>query len=121
MKEKKTTITQNNNTEDFRKLLVLSYFKIVKDDYSLYEIARVLGLSVVETDKIISSLIAEGKLNYNENILRLTVRGRVSLQNTTVDHYSFFHHHNSSELNKDIDGEEIYLPEMFQGIRKSNA
>lgn len=103
---------------DFYKGYILAYFKNNNCNYSFSAIAKKLGISILEVDEIISCLIEEGMLEYNENhMLSLTAQGRMKILNKPIDYYNF------NKENKcymriihptaAIDQSAIYIPENF--------
>ncbi len=75
---------------EFYKGYILAYFKKNKCNYSFSAIAQKLGISILDIDEIISSLIEDGMLEYNtSHMLSLTAQGRMQILNKPIDYYDF--------------------------------
>jgi len=74
---------------DFQRGYILAYFKDHSRNYSFQFLAENLGISIAEIDDLISGLIAEKQLIYNNNMLELTPQGRLSIMNDQIDYFSF--------------------------------
>lgn len=74
--------------DDYLSLLVLSYFK-QQETYTITSLSKLLGISVDHMLAILDLLIDSNYLEYCNNLLRLTPKGRLLLQNHQEDVYAF--------------------------------
>lgn len=74
--------------DDYLSLLVLSYFK-QQETYTITSVSKLLGVSVDHMLAILALLIDSNYLEYSNNLLRLTPKGRLLLQNHQEDVYTF--------------------------------
>ena len=76
--------------DEFSELLILAYFKEYKDDYSLFELKELLGVSFESLDNGLEELIHDEQLCLNDrNLLSLTHKGRIRLMDSGMENYSF--------------------------------
>lgn len=72
---------------DFFKGYILAYFKDRNNDYSFHDLAKSLGISIEKIDEVITSLVQEEDLAYNEkHTLNLTAKGRMMILNCKEDY-----------------------------------
>ena len=88
--------------DEFTMLLILAYFKELKEDYSLSELKELLGVSLETLDENIEELLNNGILHINEkSLISLTHKGRIVLMNSKMENYSFKSDIYDSELLKE--------------------
>ena len=102
---------------DFQRGYILAYFKDHQQDYSFYALAKKLGISVSVIDELISELIEENQLAYNnDSMLSLTPRGRLTILNDQADFLSFDECLTERRIIKPqtaISLDQIYIPDDF--------
>ena len=95
-------------------VLTLKYFYKTKDNYILSELIEKLGMDYESFNDLISDMIKNGLLEYNNSLLKITKKGREKIMNFTnnIDGDNF--------IMKDInnfyykDGiNNIYIPNNF--------
>ena len=98
---------------DFVKMLILSYLKEKKADYSLIELHDLLGVSMSKLDEWIDELIDSKLIMYNERtLLTPSFEGRILLINSKMEKYKF-------EINEEDNNErktsedDVYLSKSF--------
>lgn len=99
---------------DYIELLILSYFKQFRE-YSYQEISELLGMPMVLVDEHINKMFSNNLLEYRDNMLALSFKGRIILQESVMEDYSF------DVTNSKIDGfiekawqiDDIYIPKRF--------
>ena len=101
---------------DFVHKLILAYIKSKGSNYSLAELVSILGLTISNTLEEIQFLVASGHLEVNENILSITLSGRLAIQNEDVDHMTF-NIDDTIPINADLNSawplDKIYVPKNF--------
>ena len=75
--------------DEYIELLVLAYFKQYKQHYSYADIASKVGLSEAKVSAIISGLLEKNQLAYIDDLLGLTVSGRIKLSSSYLENYVF--------------------------------
>lgn len=60
---------------DYTKILALSYFKQYRQSYVLSDLMKILGIDAVRLDKLITKLMEEDLLIFDEYLLRITEKG----------------------------------------------
>lgn len=96
--------------QEFYFSLILSYFKESKENYSILEITKILGLSLLKTENLISILIDKNYINYTDNLLQLTEAGNNYLANNFQFSISF----TKPEItNAPWPIDKIYIPKNF--------
>lgn len=104
--------------DEFVQELILAYFKERKEQYSFQELAMFFGISQNAATEYIQSLISLGELEYSDSLLRLTLKGRTRIQNSSVDYFRF-NQEEVSNINSDVNVQEawpidrVYIPKSF--------
>lgn len=101
---------------DLISLFILSFFKQKKDDYSFMDLASLLGLPINVIDDNLRLLIESDYLKYNEdNLLSLTLNGRIALSKTEIENINFFQDNIHPKIIKKEPWElnKIYIPKGF--------
>lgn len=75
--------------DNYVEALVLAYFKQFSRDYSLYDLKDKIGISMGLLNEILDSLFRRGLLEYRDNLIGLSKRGRITLSNSELDGYFF--------------------------------
>ena len=101
--------------DDYLKRMILVYFKHHKS-YSQLDISKWLGTSINKTDNLIDELIAEQKIEYIDNVLRLTLIGRTALHSFPEDYIEFSNKQPktpsiNSERGLSLDA--VFIPQKF--------
>jgi len=104
--------------DKFVKEIILAYFKAKKESYSFHELASILGLSKNTVTEYIQGLIEEGMLGYDDGLLHLMPKGRLSIQNKPVDYFVFDEVGSGETLSKEVFQEKwpidkVYYPKNF--------
>lgn len=112
--EKKLTTCRGKKMPDFIELLILSYFKQFRE-YSYQEIAELLGMPMVLVDEYINEMFSNGLLEYRDYMLTLSFKGRIKLQESVMEDYSF--DVSNSKIDSFIEKawklDKIYIPKRF--------
>lgn len=108
---------RRQNNQQFKELLILSYFK-QHNDYSLVQIANEIGVPLNNLADLIEILIEKGFLERRDDLLSLSFSGRICLQKSSVefyDYYKYYNDYNNIEefREKAWDIDRIYIPEDF--------
>lgn len=74
--------------KDYLELLILAYFKEKKDDYSFQEIEDLIGINLTQLGDLLEKLIGEKYLKYENNLLKLSLKGRFVLLESELENYS---------------------------------
>ncbi|AOY77881.1 hypothetical protein [Clostridium formicaceticum] len=105
---------------DFRYFLVLIYFNTVGDIYTYSDLVDLLGLTYKQVDNIVSSIMTEGYLSYNENkVIVINDKGIKLLKSNGFYNVDIFSIYEDELINKDtfnnkkIDINDIYVPKRF--------
>ena len=101
--------------DDYLKRMILVYFKHHKS-YSQLDISKWLGISIDKTDNLMDELITEQKIEYIDNVLRLTLVGRTALHSFPEDYIEFANKRpNIPSINAErgLPLDAVYLPEKF--------
>lgn len=75
--------------DEYIELLILSYFREYKEEYSLTDLKENLGVSFSMLDEFLGQLITEKKLIYSDNMLQLTEKGLIVLLTSRMKNYYF--------------------------------
>ena len=108
-------VTMREN--EYFELLVLAYFRQYKNEYSISDISNNIGISEIFASDLILDLVNKGELKYNDDLLRITVKGRNRLCNSSLESYSFDADLGSIFLNKRWDKNKVYVPHEFSKYR----
>ena len=105
---------RRQNNQQFKELLILSYFK-QHNDYSLVQIASNIGVSLNNLADLIEIFIEKGFLERRDDLLSLSFSGRICLQKSSLEFYDYYNDYNSIEefREKAWDIDRIYIPEDF--------
>ena len=109
--------------DEFVEDLILGYIKTKKGKYSFRELAEILGISKNVVTRHIQQLIEDGKLEYKNSLLSITLHGRVQIQNKPVDYFDFTnenidYHANAINPEKAWPLDKVYIPDSFSGKSK---
>ncbi len=105
-----TIIGQKMETVDvqsFRKVLILQYLKERGPDYLIHEIKDELGLTYYGVSILLEEMLEEGLLVYNDNVLQMTFKGRIRLQNSGME---IFNNNKNESVTQDSD---MYIMKKF--------
>ena len=69
--------------------LVLAYFRQFGREYSLYDLKDKIGISMGLLNEILDELFQKGFLEYRDNLIGLTISGRIALSNSELEGYLF--------------------------------
>lgn len=75
--------------DDYLELLILAYFREVGEEYSLYELKEIIGVSIKQIEEMVDALLDEKLLMYQNYLLTLSIKGRNKLANSEMENYSF--------------------------------
>lgn len=109
--------------DEVLKGFTLAYFKRHKDGYSFTALAKQLGIPVLKMDDVISCLLQEGMLAYNEaHMLSLTQKGRLAMLNRREDFVdtSWDIRFRYSKIDPDsaLPIDQVYIPKGFMAKLK---
>ena len=65
--------------DDYLELLILAYFREVGEEYSLYELKEIIGVSIKQIEEMVDALLDEKLLMYQNYLLTLSIKGRINL------------------------------------------
>lgn len=108
---------QAEKTINFTQLIILSYFKEYQINYSINKLAIEIGCSLSQTSEYIIGLITDGYLKYENNLLRLTLRGRNILVENDMDSFAFNVNNDLLFESKKMDTNEVYVIKDFSTKR----
>lgn len=98
--------------DEYRALLCLSYFS-QSNDYSISELAAILGLSKEETCELVMRQLNLGNLAIEDNLIQITSEGIRFLQCSHLSQYPFCEFASLSDLLSIPEAwplDRIYLP-----------
>ena len=75
--------------DEYLELLIFSYFREYKEEYSLTDLKDNLGVIFSRLDEYLGQLITEKKLIYSGNMLQLTEKGLIILLTSRMKNYYF--------------------------------
>lgn len=75
--------------DNYVECLVLAYFKQFGQEYSLYDLKDKIGISMGLLNEILDSLFQRELLEYRDNLIVLSKRGRLALSNSELEEYLF--------------------------------
>lgn len=74
---------------EYVKLLILAYFREYRTRYSASDLATKLGVTLDLLNSYIEELFAKKELCINENMISISKEGRLVLENSDMENYSF--------------------------------
>lgn len=100
---------------DFKNMLILSYFFQYKNDYLLSKLQVILGLTTLQLENRILELIDCKMLEYNNNLLSITTKGIQKVVSNNFDSFPFEINNEliSLDVGKAIKIDDIYIPNNF--------
>ena len=98
---------------DFIILLILAYFKEYKTNYDIVDLSAKIGCSVNQTIDFLEKMICSQYLFYENNLLRLTLKGRTILYNSNMDFYSFECKDDNKIKSTPWPVDKVYCPHEF--------
>ena len=102
---------------DFKNMLILSYFFQYKRNYLLSQLQIILGLTIDQIEERISSLIELNYLEYKNNLLSITAKGVQIVLSKSIDSFPFDINHtqikNSVNLYEVLSLDAPYIPKNF--------
>lgn len=102
---------------DFKNMLVLSYFFQYKRNYLLSQLQTILGLTIDQFEERISSLIELNYLEYKNNLLSITAKGVQFVLSKNIDSFPFDINHtqikNSVKSYETLSPNDLYIPKNF--------
>lgn len=75
--------------EDYVEGLVLAYFGQFGQEYSLYDLKDKIGLSMGGLNEILDGLFQKGLVEYKDDLIRLSMRGRIALSSSELEGYLY--------------------------------
>jgi len=75
--------------DEYIELLILVYFKEYGQNYSIFDLKEKIGVSLAMLNNILDNMIEIGVLSINNNLLEISLSGRVVLGNSEMETYSF--------------------------------
>jgi predicted transcriptional regulator len=102
---------------DFKNLLILSYFFQYKECYLLSKLQEVLGLTNIQLENRITDLMNNNLLSYQDNLLSLTSKGAQIVLSKNIESFPFeINAINATNLTKSSEALTIngfYIPKKF--------
>lgn len=95
------------DVKSFRKVLILQYLRKKGPDYLIHEIKDELGLTYYGISTLLEEMLEEGLLVYNDNVLQMTFKGRIRLQNSGMEE---FNNNKNEPVTQDSD---MYIMKKF--------
>lgn len=92
--------------EEYLKQLILVYFKEYGENYDILDLGSKIGITITTLSDYIYELIENNFLRYEDDLLQLTLKGRIYLSNTLMEDYTFksdislLYEHNKWDINK---------------------
>lgn len=74
---------------EFVELLILAYFREYKTRYSASDLAYKLGVTLDLLNSYIEELLEKEELFINRNMILISKKGRLVLDNSDMENYSF--------------------------------
>lgn len=75
--------------DNYVECLVLAYFKQFGQEYSLYDLKDKMGISMGLLNEILDGLFQRGLLEYRDNLIGLSLSGRIALSSSELEDYLF--------------------------------
>lgn len=98
---------------DFIQLIILAYFKEYKSNYSIVDLSNRIGCSIGKTMEYLENLINKELLIYESDLLRLTLKGRITIFENSMDNYSFEQNTLNGDRIENLTVEQVYCPHEF--------
>lgn len=106
-------VNQKDEMDEYICLLLLAYFKNHVNGYSLNEIAREIGCSILQTGDYIEILLNRGLLEYHNFMLTISIEGRLLLASSNMEYYRFDADISKLYEKNKIDETEVYCAHEF--------
>jgi len=74
---------------EYVELLILAYFREYRTSYSVSDLAYKLGLTIELLNSYIEELLEKKELCIKENMISISKGGRLALENSDMENYSF--------------------------------
>ncbi len=74
---------------EYVELLILAYFREYRTSYSASDLAYNLGVTIDLLNSYLEELLEKKVLCINENMISISKEGRIVLENSDMENYSF--------------------------------
>ncbi len=94
-------------------LLILAYFREIKTEYQLTDLREKIGIPFHMLDDYIDEMIKAAMLQYDNNMIRLSEKGRLELLHSEMEDYSFTNDLEEAFTGKKWEIDNIYCVGKF--------
>lgn len=109
--------SQNNtkSKEEYKLVMILKYFKLVKESYSYNELMDLFGLNIKQLDSLLFEMIQLRLLEVNQYI-KITTSGEDLLKKYNINDYEQIDSYIETDIfnYERIEFEDIYIPKGFE-------
>lgn len=104
--------------DDFKNMLILSYFFNYRRNYLLSHLQTILGLTTDQFEARISVLIERSFLEYKNNLLSITAKGVQIVLSKNIDSFPFDSINHTQIINslkscEALSLDAVYIPKKF--------